>query len=232
MKVFVHEDMHESYCAWKYALKSSCISRGLVLPPLHYAWEFYAPSFLIQKLIHESFCPWKYTLKSPCISRVSVATMHESFMRQVVAYHTARFGVAPLPPSGIKLESTDNPSSVVHTTPSTLSTFHTKYCKLHSLCILHAEHLLKKNSSEFFSTMYDRGFNHQICSVSFAVSMYLLCMWIAHNLPWPNCIICSICCVFGVHLCVFVVRASAVLVVICSFCSSYCLHLFVCIHCA
>ena len=56
----------------------------------------------------------------------------------------------PSLPSGIKLESTDNPSSVVHTTPSTLSTFHTKYCKLHSLCILHAEHLLKKTAQNFF----------------------------------------------------------------------------------
>ena len=149
-KVFIHENMYESVCLWKYAWKTSCISRAGVATP---------------------------------------STMHGSFIRQVVAYHTARFAVAchPLPTPDIKLESTDNPSNVVHTIPSTLRTLdvHNLTLKI-AHCILHTEHFIQqcmivKNVCQF-------------CTISIYCDCLQHVNW---TVAWSNC---SICCKFILYL--------------------------------
>ena len=150
---------------------------------------------------YESLHPWKYVWK--CLSMkicmkdfmhikgwcCHPSTMHGSFIRQVVAYHTARFAVArhPLPTPDIKLESTDNPSNVVHTIPSTLRTLgvHNLTLKI-AHCILHTEHFIQqcmivKNVCQF-------------CTISIYCDCLQHVNW---TVAWSNC---SICCKFILYL--------------------------------
>ena len=149
-KVFIHENMYESVCPWKYAWKTSCISRaGVATRPL-------------------------------CMGVLYVKWLHITLQGLLLL-------ATPLPTPDIKLESTDNPSNVVHTIPSTLRTLdvHNLTLKI-AHCILHTEHFIQqcmivKNVCQF-------------CTISIYCDCLQHVNW---TVAWSNC---SICCKFILYL--------------------------------
>ena len=133
--------------------------------------------------------------------------MHESFMHQGVAYHTARFGVAPPLTSNWNL-------LITHLTLYTYyskhfkyiwcAQFHTKYYKLHCHCILHAESFIQKElfntvgSFFWLSTMFCQFDSiycgHAVCRLCEVCSLPLCTMTKLHYSQYLLCFHC----VFGV----------------------------------